>query len=40
MSVSGKDWEEVKFNKLINNNIKIDNNLYKLVARQTVSKKI
>ncbi len=25
-SVSGKDWEEVKFNKRITDKIKIDNN--------------
>ena len=40
MSVSGKDWEEVKFNKRITDKIKIDNNLFELVARQIVSKKI
>ena len=39
MSVSGKDWEEVKFNKRITDKIKIDNNLHELVARQIVSKK-
>ena len=38
MSVSGKDWEEVKFNKRITDKIKIENNFSELVARQIVSK--
>ena len=38
ISVSGKDWEEKKFNKRITDKIKIDNNFSELVARQIVSK--
>ena len=38
ISVSGKYWEEVKFNKRITEKIKLDNNLNELVARQIVSK--
>ena len=38
-SVSGKYWEEEKFNKRLTEKIKIENNLSELVARQIVSKK-
>ena len=38
-SVSGKYWEEEKFNKRLTNKIKIENNLSELIARQIVTKK-
>tara|TARA_Y100000768_G_scaffold383107_1_gene364675 strand:+ start:1079 stop:2782 length:1704 start_codon:yes stop_codon:yes gene_type:complete len=37
-SVSGKDWEEEKFNKRLTNKIKIENNFSELIARQIVTK--
>ena len=37
-SVSGKYWEEEKYNKRITDKIRIENNLSEFVARQIVSK--
>ena len=38
ISVSGKFWEETKFNKRLTDKIKIENNLSELMAKQIVSK--
>ena len=38
MSVSGKHWEEEKYNKRLTDKIKTENNLSDIVARQIVSK--
>lgn len=38
ISVSGKFWEEKKFNKRQTDKIKIENNLSELVAKQIISK--